>query len=162
MVSLMTFPERAVYAPLLAVSILFLAPVMGAPAEETAPVGQISFEVRGLRSDDGQLHVALFSKPDGFPGKRQNALRKEVVSIADGLAVGSFEGVEYGEYAISAFHDEDDNGELGTNWFGMPKEGVGTSRDPKSRFGPPRWGDAVFELGAPSMTLQITMRYLGF
>jgi len=146
-------------------SLLALLWPQPAPAAEgaagTEAAGQIAFEIRGARSDNGHVHVSLFAKPDGFPSKRQKAIHTEIIPIVDGVSVGSFEDVEYGKYAISVFHDENDDNELETNFFGMPKEGVGTSNDPKPRLGPPRWTDAAFELAEPEFSAQITMRYLG-
>ncbi len=161
----MVSPSRAlVLASLLA--LLWPRPVPAAESESegaagTEAAGEIAFEIRGARSDNGHVHVSLFAKPDGFPSMRQKAIRIEVVPITDGVAVGSFEDVAYRKYAISAFHDENGNDELEINFFGMPKEGVGASNDPKSRFGPPGWTDAAFELAEPQFNAQITMRYPG-
>ena len=45
-----------------------------------------------------------------------------------------------GRYALSAFHNENDNGELDTNLLGVPSEGYGFGNDASAAFGPPRQG----------------------
>ena len=58
-----------------------------------------------------------------------------------------------GSWAVLAYQDENNNGELDRNLIGMPKEPYGFSRDARSKFGPPRFEDAVIELGdAPTVT----------
>ena len=42
----------------------------------------------------------------------------------------------------------------------MPTEGFGFSRDAKVRMGPPKYTDAVFEIGSEPVTQAIRMRYL--
>ncbi|MBC8009694.1 MAG: DUF2141 domain-containing protein [Burkholderiales bacterium] len=51
-----------------------------------------------------------------------------------------------GSYALAAVHDENESGEMDTNWIGMPREGMGFSRDPKSFLGPPKFKDSVLEV----------------
>ena len=43
-----------------------------------------------------------------------------------------------GRYALSAFHDENDNGELDTNLLGIPSEGYGFGNDASAAFVPLR------------------------
>jgi len=47
---------------------------------------------------------------------------------------------------VSMIHDENANNTMDTNFFGMPKEGWGTSRDARASFGPPSYADAVLRL----------------
>ena len=51
-----------------------------------------------------------------------------------------------GVYAISAYHDENENQKLDTGWFGIPKERYGCSNDAKGNMGPPKYEDAKFQL----------------
>ena len=80
--------------------------------------------------------------------------------IVKGVAEVTFSGVPPGVFAISVFHDEDGDTELKTNFIGIPKEGIGFSRDARARFGPPGWDDAklVLEPGEVEQ-VNITMLY---
>jgi uncharacterized protein (DUF2141 family) len=122
--------------------------------------GAIRVTVAGLRNTDGNLSVALFNVKKGFPGKYEKALRKIDVPAAGAEHVVVFDNVPYGLYAVAVRHDENGNGKLDTNILGMPKEGVGTSNNPKSRFGPPSFEDASFTLDKSTMELTVNLRYL--
>ena len=50
----------------------------------------------------------------------------------------------FGQYVLSALHDEDNNGELNTNFIGMPVEGVAASSNAQGKMGPPSYDEARF------------------
>ncbi|MFT4621401.1 MAG: hypothetical protein ACI8PZ_000053 [Myxococcota bacterium] len=111
--------------------------------------------VDGLRNDDGLIRVAVHSSADTFPGgvpaftaSVEPHSRSAVASIT----------LPPGAYAVSVLHDEDEDSELDTGLFGIPKEGVGASTDVR-RMGPPRFRDSVFEL-TESTSLAIGLTYL--
>jgi uncharacterized protein (DUF2141 family) len=56
---------------------------------------------------------------------------------------------------LAAFHDENDNGKLDTNWIGIPKEGLASSNNAKGRMGPPKWRDASFEYPGGALVQQL-------
>jgi len=113
--------------------------------------------VTGLRNEQGQVGCLLFDSEDGFPGKQQRALQRTLASIADGRAVCKFD-VPPGSYAIVAMHDENRNGELDTNFVGIPKEGYGASNGARGRFGP-KYEDARFDYAGGSVTMPIQLQY---
>ena len=100
----------------------------------------------------------MWSGPEGW--LESNNIREGAVPIVDGSSVIRFEALPYGEYAISAYHDKNDNGKLDTGMFRMPKEALGTSNDAKVRFGPPKYEDAVFYLDQPELMIEIPVRKL--
>lgn len=128
--------------------------------EVPAGFGSITVRITGLRSSDGNLSVALFNAKKGFPGKYENAIRKAKTSAAGSQHVVVFNDVPYGTYAVAVQHDENGNGKLDSNFLGMPKEGVGTSNNPKSKFGPPSFDDASFVLDKKAVELTVNLRYL--
>ncbi|MEI8033596.1 MAG: DUF2141 domain-containing protein [Chlorobiaceae bacterium] len=124
-------------------------------------VGTIRMHFSKLRSTKGQIRIALFSSREGFPGKVQKAVRIAVLQADDPKLESVMEGVPYGVYAVSAYHDENGNGKMDTVFLiGIPKEGVGCSNNPKSRMGPPSYADSKFTLGESVIELDIAMRYL--
>jgi len=56
----------------------------------------------------------------------------------------TIENIPPGEYAISIFHDENDNGKLDTNFIGIPKEPYGFSNNPVIKLRPPTFMEAKF------------------
>ncbi|MGC8774318.1 MAG: DUF2141 domain-containing protein [Chlorobaculum sp.] len=130
------------------------------PLEIPSGSGTITVKITGLRSTGGNLSLALFNAKKGFPGKYERAVRKAQISAAGSLHVVVFDDIPYGTYAVAVQHDENANGKLDANFLGMPKEGVGTSNNPKSKFGPPSFDDASFVLDKTAMELTINLRYL--
>ena len=118
--------------------------------EATADLGvtALTVQLTGLKSDKGQLMVALYDSSDNW---LSNGIMGEITTIVDGQATVTFNNVPYGTYAISSFHDKDSNGELNTGLFGIPKEPYASSRGAKGRFGPPKWADAKFVLESASV-----------
>ena len=130
----------------------------GAPAlEPGVPMGTIAAVVVGFESDRGQAQVALFRGGEGFPGDAGLAYATLSLDITGRRVVVEFDGLPYGEYAISIVHDEDGDGRLNTNVLGIPSEALGVSNDARGRFGPPSYEDAAIVLDGPSFEQTITV-----
>ena len=133
--------------------------VLAGIAAVPAYSADLTVEVRGIRSGDGRLYVAVHAPQtrDTFPaGEGVAAFRQDAQVGALRFVVRD---LPPGQYAVNAFHDENDNGELDTNLFGIPTEGYGFTNDPKTTFGPPDFEDAAVDLGDASELAVMTMRY---
>jgi uncharacterized protein (DUF2141 family) len=122
----------------------------------TSP-GRLDVDVEGLRSSDGLIQACLTRQADHFPDcdGDPNAVRRTINAGApDSLA---FANLPSGSYALSIIHDENANDRL-DRFAGIPREGIGFSRNPAFTFGPPRFSAARFAVnGAEAMTVR--MRY---
>ncbi|CAM1374484.1 DUF2141 domain-containing protein [Tenacibaculum xiamenense] len=114
---------------------------------------KITVEFSGMKTDKGDLYVGLYDNESSFLKK---GIQNKLVSVKDKKATVVFEGVKPGVYAISSFHDENDNKKMDTRIFGIPKEPVGLSRDAKGFMGPPKFKDAKFTVDK-DVTLKINM-----
>ncbi len=113
--------------------------------------------VAGLRSARGNIIICLTRDPAHFPEcDGDPAGRRIVVAARDAGAV--FPSLPSGEYALALIHDENGNGKLDKS-FGMPREGVGFSRNPRLTFGPPRFAAAAFPVGAQPVEEMVRLRY---
>ncbi len=121
--------------------------------------GTLTMTVKGLKSG-GTLMIAIFDNDDGFPSKSKNAVILKTVPVKKSEMSVSFPKVIYGTYAVSVFHDMNNNGKLDTNWIGMPKEGIGASNDAKGFMGPPKFEDAKFPMDKPEKKIKINIKYL--
>jgi uncharacterized protein (DUF2141 family) len=130
------------------------------PTPSAAAGSTLALRLSGFRNADGQVLIAVYRGEDGFPGEPDRAWRKLVTKVSGGRASVDLTDVPPGDYAIAVVHDENSNNQLDTNWLGIPKEGMGTSNNPKGRMGPPRYRDARFEVGAAGATQNIKMTYL--
>ena len=122
--------------------------------------GTITVTVTGMRNATGSIVVAVWDQSSGFPTKSRKAKRIHIGQIKGSKSTIKLAGYAPGTYALSVFHDENSNGELDTNFIGIPKEGVGASNNPKGRMGPPKFKDAAFKLGAEDMSKSIKLAYL--
>lgn len=121
---------------------------------------QIHVDVVGLRNNKGQVLCFLFSSPIDFPKKDDQAVAHYTSGISNRQASCKFSGISPGTYAVSAFHDENSNGKLDTNFMGIPREGVAASNDARGRLGPPKFDDAAFQVSGDQVNLRITITYL--
>ena len=118
----------------------------------------LNLELTGLQDASGDLYIAVYDSKDTWLG--DDVVMSQKVVIADAL---DGEVVRYQlqlapcEYALSIFHDENNNGELDTNFIGIPKEPVALSNNARPKFGPPKYKDAVFTLGEEPYTQNISM-----
>lgn len=139
------------------------APAPSSSRESTprAALGAVQVTVEGFRNDRGHALLAVFVGERGFPGETKHAVLRVQASIANARATFDLQDVPVGDLAISVLHDEDDDKKVKTGPFGMiPKEGLGFSRNPKIRFGPPDFEDAKLSLqNGGSLRTKIEVRY---
>lgn len=113
----------------------------------------LTIEFSGMETDTGNVFVGIHNKEADFLKKR---FKEAVVVVENNKATAVFENLPEGEYAVSAFHDENDNKKMDTKIFGIPKEPIGVSNNAKGFMGPPKYKDAKFTLDK-DVTLKIEM-----
>jgi uncharacterized protein (DUF2141 family) len=115
--------------------------------------------ITGVRNAKGKVVVGMWNSKDGFPKERAKAFRQASVEIVNGTATAIFAGVPYGEYAVAAYHDENNNGKMDTGFLGIPVEGVGASNNPHPKFSAPSFTECRFDVRAPEKLVLIEMLY---
>jgi len=103
----------------------------------------VEVSLRDFKNDDGHVRVGIYNNAESF---LDNAFKSVESKITNKQAVVTFEDLPDGVYAISCYHDEDDNGKLNMRFGMIPSEPYGTSNNARGFFGPPKWKDAKFEL----------------
>jgi uncharacterized protein (DUF2141 family) len=123
-----------------------------------ASAADLSVAIEGLRSDRGNVMVAVF---DGAASFRKEGQEIAALRLAARAAASRFtlSRLPDGVYAIVAFHDENGNGKLDTNMLGLPTEGYGFSNDARGTFGPPGFDDAKVTLGDAGARITIKVGY---
>ncbi len=115
--------------------------------------------ISNLKNEKGNIKLAVYNSSDGYPGNGEKALEKVVVKIKGNAASYTFQNMAPGTYAIAAYHDENGNDKIDTNFFGVPKEGTGASNNASSWFGPPKFSDAKFNIGNKACSISFRMSY---
>ncbi len=139
----------------MAVSLCILS--TGSVAQETdQKTGVLTVVVTGVKNDDGVVMVALYNSEETYSSKGEPEFEGRIGEIENTQSTVIFDDLSFGEYAIKLFHDENENGELDTNFLGIPKEDYAFSNNAKGSFGPPKYDKVKFEL-AEDLTLEISL-----
>ncbi len=115
---------------------------------------EITVVIENLNSNKGEVYVSLYNTEASFLGKGFKSTKSKIVNNSCTI---KFENVPNGIYAISFFHDENENKKMDTNFLGIPKEDYGCSNNATGFMGPPKWEDAKFEINNASITQTITL-----
>ncbi|MHA1601117.1 MAG: DUF2141 domain-containing protein [Alphaproteobacteria bacterium] len=142
--------------PIAALALVFLV-VANNPAKPLTPPG-FTVVVENLRSDKGDVRVALWSDPDGFT-EPEAAIAETGQKAQIGQVTFRFAGLPAGRYAIASFHDENGNGDFDLTFLGLPKEGLGFSNGAWIGLGPPAFDDAAVEVNVSSQVIVVKLRY---
>jgi len=119
------------------------------------PTGNINIYITGIEHENGTLYIALFSENDKF--LEEASIEKKIPVEKQKKFEVTFENIPCGTYAVSVYHDLDDNGKLDSNFIGIPKEPVGFSNDHQPKMGPPKFDGAKFSLQQDKLDLTINM-----
>ncbi|WP_264553857.1 DUF2141 domain-containing protein [Flavobacterium sp. N2038] len=114
---------------------------------------KLTVTVSGLKNDTGIVKVGLYNSDDTFLKTTYKSLSSE---IKNNEVVVTFDNLPAGEYAISTYHDENNNGKLDRNAMGAPSEAYAASNNAKGFMGPPAYKDAKFVVDKDSK-IEITL-----
>ena len=125
-----------------------------------ALAADLAIDVHGVRSGDGRVYLAVHgpATKETFPSG--DALVEGLRAPAKaGTMRFVVQDLEPGRYALSAFHDENDDGALDTNLLGIPSEGYGFGNDASAAFGPPSFEAAAVDVDAALGVTTLTLAY---
>jgi len=117
---------------------------------------QLEVIVKNIKNANGNVRVGIFNDEKTFLEK---AVYGQVVKSSEGGVTVLF-NIPAGTYAVSVIHDEDEDGDLDSGMFGIPKEGFSFSNDAMGTFGPPSFKKASIAVGTGKISISIGMRYL--
>lgn len=136
--------------------LLIAATMMMAGAGQPDLAQPLSMDVQGLRSARGNFLICVTRQAAHFPDcSKDPEGRHFTLPVTSGaVALGR---MEPGTYAIAIIHDENANGKLDT-FAGIPREGVGFSRNPAIRFGAPSFRSAQFAVTGAAVRQDIKVK----
>jgi len=121
-----------------------------------AHAADLSVTLQGLKGTGGTVIVGLFTSEKDFPERKANVMEQNLPVQAGSMAL-RFEGLAAGTYAVAVFHDKNADGVLNTDFWGIPEEAYGFSRNVDSSFGPPDFSDAALNVTDKDMQITIMM-----
>lgn len=117
----------------------------------------LTIKIDGLENLKGNILFGLYNNGSNFPD-RKKALKGKVLPIKEKEEKYTFKNLTAGNYAVAIIHDENKDGELNTNFLGIPKEGFGFSNNEIGTFGPPSFKKAAIKL-QKNTVISIKIRY---
>lgn len=140
-------------------SVMLLIPSINKDNTNTADKIDITVTIQGLRSGNGTIGVALHNEDSDFPEDEGIELKKVSLDGSGDVEV-TFKNVPAGDYAVAVMHDENSNGDIDFNEYGMPTEGFGFSNDAMGDMGPPDFDDAAFT-AEDDTDISVSLIYMG-
>jgi uncharacterized protein (DUF2141 family) len=134
--------------------------LFAAPGQAQDGLSTVTVQISGFKGTEGMALVVLYASAESWLNIPK-ALQVVRTKITGANMTVEFKGVKPGTYAVSVVHDANKNGEMDMRWlpWPKPKEGAGSSNDPETKAGPPKWDQAKFEVGAQGATVKATVKY---
>ena len=128
--------------------------VLSQTSDTTNSMGRLEIIINGFSNNDGDCWFALDNSEEVYESEDTVWIGK-ILQIENNEVIVVIDSLEYGEYAVKVFHDENRNGKLDTDFLGIPDEDYGFSNNVSSWFGPPSWKRAKFLFDKPEMIIKI-------
>ncbi|EIA10640.1 hypothetical protein HJ01_00146 [Flavobacterium frigoris PS1] len=120
----------------------------------------INVKIQNIINNNGVIACALFESEKGFPSKSLKFASTIILTQVVGKhASFKFSDIKPGKYAIVVIHDENRDGKLDSNLFGIPTEGYGFSSGAEVTMSAPSFSDAVFSYDGGHLQMSISLNY---
>lgn len=121
---------------------------------------KIIVTITNLENNKGVCKACVFANADSFGGAG-SPFKCTQATIANKSAQLVFEGIPEGDYAVSVFHDANNNNKMDKNFLGIPKEGYGASKNKLPFASAPKFNENKFTVQNHTINkLTIRLRYL--
>lgn len=118
----------------------------------------IAIRIAGAPNNRGSIKVAIHANATTFNSGDQSLISQSLeLQDGEGLWLVPIENLP-NQFAVAAYHDENNDQQLTLNRFGIPTERYGFSREARGLTGPPNFLDAVIERPEPGGLLFVFLR----
>ena len=121
-------------------------------AQAQSNLGTIELAISETSTDEGVIQVLIFNQEKGWPESPDDAWKMLTLPIENGVARKTITNVPAGTYAITVFHDHDQDGEIRKNKVGYPVDDFGFSNNPRLLFGVPSFSRCSKKVSTGSTT----------
>jgi uncharacterized protein (DUF2141 family) len=148
--------RRSIYS--LAYIILFSVGVSFATSllAQSGGKATLILKVTGLRSEKGQVKIAVFNSSEKWLGEQP--IYSSTINVDSQTVTWRINDVPHGDYGVAVFHDENSNGKMDKNVFGIPLEPYGFSNNVRVTFGAPKWEEAKFTVKGSTAEVSIGVK----
>jgi uncharacterized protein (DUF2141 family) len=117
----------------------------------------LTVEVGNIDPKGGELHVALYTQ-ETWPDDAATPVADRIVPAVAPVTTVSFEGLKPGVYGVKSYQDVNRNDKFDQNWFGLPLERYGFSRDAKPILTEPGFSRTKFTLPEGDLKIVIHLQ----
>ncbi len=124
------------------------------------PSTTLTVVVNGIRNNTGEICFRVYDSEKGFPMSNSSEVKSGCTKITGNSVKKVFSGVQPGTYAVAVVDDQNGDRKLNKDFFGIPQEGFGISKNPiiSIRTGTPKFQKASFKM-TENTTINITIKY---
>lgn len=129
------------------------------PCDDSVSQVRLQVRVSGVAAPRGNITITVY--PDSssqFLAKGGKLARQRVPAQVPATSA-CFVLPAAGQYAIAIYHDANDDHDFNRTFVGMPNEGFGFSRNPKTRLGLPSLSEVRFAAAAGDNPVEIRLSY---
>ncbi len=116
--------------------------------------------VNGIRNQTGEICMRVYNSEKGFPDNAKSEVKSGCTKITGTSIKQVFSGLKPGNYAVAVIDDQNGDRKLNKDFFGIPEEGFGISRNPivSISTGTPKFKNASFKVDK-NTTINIFLKY---
>jgi uncharacterized protein (DUF2141 family) len=119
--------------------------------------GTLTILITGIENNKGNIQVGLFNSEDSYKGEKEK-YKGAVIKVKNKKVIWILKDISYGTYAIKAFHDENSDNKLNTNFIGIPTEKFGFSNNPSILMGAPSYSKTKFVFDLVNAKIEIKLK----
>lgn len=121
----------------------------------TSIAADLQVKVGGVPSSSGKVTVSVYRSADVFLKTPAQVASAPAVA---GTTLVVLKGLEGGDYAVSAYHDENGNDRIDRGSMGIPTESYGFGNDASGAMGPPAFDQARIAVPHTGASTTLTVR----
>ena len=142
---------------LLIAALLTISFAEAAQAESTT---SLTVVVNGIRNKTGEICMRVYNSEKGFPNNAKSEVKSGCTKITGNSVKQVFSGLKPGTYAVAVVDDQNGDHKLNKDFFGIPQEGFGISKNPPVSIstGTPKFNNASFEVDK-NTSINIFLKY---
>lgn len=114
--------------------------------------GDLVVNIGNIKKEKGMIWIGLYDSKEDLFIKEKSILRSIKVDKLGQTQI-TIDKVAFGTYAMAIFHDENNNGELDKNMFGIPKEPYAFANWPKSKWRAPFYEELTFDFSETNQVI---------
>ena len=116
--------------------------------------------VNGIHNKTGEICMRVYNSEKGFPDNAKSEVKSGCTKITGSSIKRVFSGLKPGTYAVAVVDDQNGDRKLNKDFFGIPQEGFGISKNPTVSIstGSPKFNNSSFKVDK-NTTINIFLKY---